>query len=97
MIQMVFTSIEECEACLNQININKNKVPPNTFDVVHIWYNINHPDYIAGYRANIMKPTGGGIPSKWLANCSQFNWIEKEEDSSWYEKIFPPEEDPIII
>ena len=94
MIQMVFTSIEECQNCLNQININKNLIPPACFDTVHEWFNINHPDYIAGGRASIMKPTGGASHEFWLHNCEQYNYTLKEEDSTWYEKVFPPEEEP---
>jgi len=90
---MIFTTVEECQQALDQININKNLIPPNRFDVVHEWFNINHIDYIAGGRANIRKPTGGGVPSRWMANLEQFNWIEKEEDTTWYEKIFPEEPD----
>lgn len=95
MIQMVFTSVEECQNCLNQINLNKNLTPPNQFDYVHEWFNTTHQDYINGGRASILKPTGGGIPSRWLANCEQYNYTLKEEDQTWYDKIFPPDEDPI--
>jgi hypothetical protein len=95
MIQMVFISVKECQECLNQININKGLVLPRKFDDVHEWYNVEHKDYINGGRASIMKPTGGGKPSRWLANCEKFSWIELEEDESWYTKIFSPEEDRI--
>jgi len=93
MIQMIFTTLKDAEGCLAQINKNKNLVPPAKFDYVHEWYNINHQDYIDGGRASIMKPTGGGKPSKWLTNLEAYKWTEKEEDAAWYEKIFPPEDD----
>jgi len=93
MIQMVFTSVVECQACLDQININKGLIPPRKFDDVHEWYNVEHPKYIEGYRANIMKPTGGASHEYWLHDCEQYNYILLEEDTSWYDKIFPPEED----
>jgi hypothetical protein len=89
-MHMVFTSVEECKQVLNQININKKLVPPAKWDVVHVWYKEDHPDYIAGGRASIMKPTGGGVPSRWLANLESFNWTEKEEDQSWYVKPYIP-------
>jgi hypothetical protein len=89
---MVFTSVEECQAVLDQININKNLTLPAKWDVVHVWYAVDHPDYVAGGRASIMKPTGGGVPSRWLANLESFSWTEKEEDQLWYEKPFVPEE-----
>ncbi len=93
MIHMIFTSVEDCIACRDQININKGYTPPQTVDNVHEWYNVNHPDYIAGGRASIMKPTGGGKPSKWLNKCEIYKWTEKEEDEKWFEKIFPPQDE----
>jgi hypothetical protein len=92
-MHMVFTSIEEGQAVLDQININKNLTPPARWDSLHIWYAVEHPDYISGGRASIMKPTGGGTPSRWLANLESFNWTEKEEDLGWYEKPQEPEEE----
>jgi len=93
---MIFTSVEECTACRDQINLNKGYTPPQTIDNVHEWFNVNHLDYIEGGRASIMKPTGGGTPSRWLVNLENYTWIEKEENPDWYIKTFPPDEDPII-
>jgi hypothetical protein len=92
---MVFTSVEEGQAVLDQINLNKNLTPPDRWDFLHIWYKEDHPDHVAGGRASIMKPTGGGIPSRWLANLESFNWTEKEEDQSWYVKPEEPIEEEL--
>jgi len=92
MVHMIFTNLDDAQGCLDQINLNKKYIPPQTVDNLHEWFNINHEDYLAGGRYSFMKPTGGGKPSRWLANLEKFKWTEKEEDTTWYDKIFPEEE-----
>lgn len=96
MIHMIFTSINEATLCWAQINKNKGLVLPAQFDYVHEWFNTEHVDYIEGGRASFMKPTGGRTREYWLHDCEQFTYTLKEEDESWYSKIYPPEEDPVF-
>jgi len=92
---MIFTNKVDAQGCLDQINLNKGYTPPQTLDFLHEWFNTEHEDYIAGGRYSFMKPTGGGKPSRWMANLENFTWTEKEENQDWYIKTFPPDEDPI--
>jgi hypothetical protein len=42
-----------------------------------------------------MKPTGGGVPSRWLKDCTDY--IEKEEDTTWYDQVpAPPNPEPDV-
>lgn len=86
MIYMLFKDLDNCKACLNQININKCLGEDRTNGNVKEITNTNHDDYINGYRAVIPKPIFINKESTWLNKCDIYDYIEKEFDVTWFDK-----------
>lgn len=83
-LQMLFTTSEECQACIDQINTNLNYVPPYKWDNVNRIINQNCEDYLNGLKFYCLYPTGGRARRGLLANVTEvFTYIVKEWDAIW--------------
>lgn len=85
-LQMVFETIEECNACIAQINTNLGY--PNaittTWDLPKRIINENCIDYLNGLMWYILKPTGGRARRGLLPNVTEvFNYVELEFNPDW--------------
>lgn len=85
-MHMVFTSIDECNNCIAQININLGYPNQNTttWDLAKTIINENCTDYINGLRYYILKPTGSRARRGLLPNVTEvFTYVELEFNPDW--------------
>jgi hypothetical protein len=92
--QMCFKSLEEANQSLTILELNLGIPDEHTtkWDFVKEFKNYEHQDYIDGFRACFWYPDLGYQSQGALNGINEESYEVKQEDYSWYEAPYIPEE-----